>query len=217
VVIRLTSEANPAVGGRQRGRARDDTRDPEILAAAMAVLAEFGYDRFTMDAVAAAAKAGKATIYRRWPSKAELVVDAIGCAGPVQHGEPPDTGSLRGDLMALSAGRPAKNDLLQNRIMTGLVSALPHHPDLAAIVQERLLAPRLAVLRRLFERAVARGEIPPERDLDMLVLVGPALVFHRLMVQTAPIDEDFLTRLTDQVIVPLALAPATRPDPKDGP
>jgi hypothetical protein len=119
--------------------------------------------------------------------------------------------------MALSAGRPAKNDLLQNRIMTGLVSALPHHPDLAAIVQERLLAPRLAVLRRLFERAVARGEIPPERDLDMLVLVGPALVFHRLMVQTTPIDEDFLTRLTDQVIVPLALAPATRPDPKDGP
>jgi AcrR family transcriptional regulator len=170
-----------------------------------------------MDAVAAVAKAGKATIYRRWPSKAELVVDAIGCAGPVQHSEPPDTGSLRGDLMALSAGRPAKNDVLQNRIMTGLVSALPHHPDLAAIVQERLLAPRLAVLRRLFERAVARGEIPPERDLDMLVLVGPALVFHRLMVQTAPIDEDFLTRLTDQVIVPLALAPATRPDPKDGP
>src|SRR5689334_11946810 len=91
---------------RARGRSRDDSRDPQILQATAQLLAEVGYDRLTMDAVAARAHAGKATLYRRWSSKGELVVDALGCAA---HGETPeaapDTGSLRGDLEALVKAR----------------------------------------------------------------------------------------------------------------
>src|ERR1700730_6730586 len=88
---------------RRRG---EESRDPESLRAALDVLAETGYERMTMDAVAARARTGKATIYRRWASKAQLVVDAIASAGHMgvttQRASLPDTGSLRGDLLALA-------------------------------------------------------------------------------------------------------------------
>ena len=85
------------------GRKRDHTRDPEILDAALDVLAETGYDGMTIDMVAARAKAGKATLYRRWASKSELVLDAVACmkSSDVDLASPPDTGTLRGDLVAL--------------------------------------------------------------------------------------------------------------------
>src|SRR3954467_7617569 len=85
------------------GRKRDHTRDTEILQAAIDVLAETGYDRMTVDMVAARAKAGKATVYRRWASKAELVVDAVACMKKVdvESTALPDTGTLRGDLVAM--------------------------------------------------------------------------------------------------------------------
>src|SRR6186713_2049587 len=95
-----SATAEPAL---RPGRKRDHSRDPEILDAALAVLAETGYDGMTIDMVAARAKAGKATIYRRWPSKAELVIDAVACMKG-NHFDPanlPDTGTLRGDLIAL--------------------------------------------------------------------------------------------------------------------
>src|ERR1700710_1308083 len=83
------------------GRKRDHSRDPEILQAALDVLAENGYDGMTIDMVAARAKAGKATLYRRWPSKGHLVVDAIACMkrSDAALAALPDTGTLRGDLV----------------------------------------------------------------------------------------------------------------------
>ena len=85
------------------GRKRDHTRDPEILDAALEVLAETGYDGMTIDMVAARAKAGKATLYRRWSSKGELVIDAVACMkkGDLDYSQLPDTGTLRGDLIAM--------------------------------------------------------------------------------------------------------------------
>src|SRR3954452_15398565 len=88
---------------RKLGRRRDHTRDAEILDAALDVLAETGYDGMTVDMVAARAKAGKATLYRRWPSKPDLVLDAVACmkANDVDLTALPDTGTLRGDLVAM--------------------------------------------------------------------------------------------------------------------
>src|SRR6187402_3084695 len=85
------------------GRKRDHTRDPAILDAALDVLAEAGYDGMTVDMVAARAKAGKATLYRRWPSKSELVLDALACMKRVETDPEklPNTGTLRGDLIAM--------------------------------------------------------------------------------------------------------------------
>jgi AcrR family transcriptional regulator len=192
---------------RKRGRKRDDTLDGHILDAAIEVLARDGYEHMTMDAVATAARAGKGAIYRRWPSKAQLVVDAIAHTSAVEVPLPPDTGSLRGDLHALLDGRPKPKDARLMRVMAGLVAVLPLHPDLAAIAREQLAEPRRLVQRSLFERAVARGEIPPGRDLDSLSYVMPALVFHRQMVLGEPVDQAFLSHLIDQVLLPLATAP----------
>jgi AcrR family transcriptional regulator len=191
---------------RKRGRKRDEALDQHILEAAIDVLARDGYEHMTMDAVATTARAGKGAIYRRWPSKAQLVVDAIAHTSSGDIPEPADTGSLRGDLHALVEGRPKKADARMLRVMAGLVAALPLHPDLAAMAREQLIEPRRLRQRAVLERAVARGEIPSGRDLDSLSHVIPALVFHRQMVLGEPIDEDFLNHLIDQIVLPLATA-----------
>lgn len=191
---------------RKRGRKRDEALDQHILEAAIDVLARDGYEHMTMDAVATTARAGKGAIYRRWPSKAQLVVDALAYSSAVEMPEPPDTGSLRGDLHALIEARPKKADARMLRVMAGLVAALPLHPDFAAMARERLIEPRRLRQLAVLERAVARGEIPPGRDLESLSHVMPALVFHRQMVLGEPIDEAFLSHLIDHIVLPLATA-----------
>jgi AcrR family transcriptional regulator len=192
------------------GRRRDDSRDPEILSAALAVLTETGYERMTMDAVAARAKAGKATMYRRWPSKAELVVDAITSSAPMSAPSAiPDTGSLRGDLLALVGADSEEENARKLGVMVGLVAALPHHADLAGIVQEQLVTPRAHLVRTVLERAVGRGEIAAGRDLDTLALVGPAMTTYQLMIKNKPISQDFLVTLIDEVLLPMTMGRAT--------
>jgi AcrR family transcriptional regulator len=198
------------VGGiqprRALGRRRDESRDPEILRAALDVLTETGYERMTMDAVAARAKTGKATIYRRWASKAQLVVDAIASAGQtsITTANLPDTGSLRGDLLALTATGSRKENSKRWKMMAGLISALPHHPDLAAIVRDQLVAPRSALIRDLLERAVARGEIAPGRNLNTLAVVAPAITVYWLMIVNKPLDRAFYAVLIDEILLPMA-------------
>lgn len=189
-----------------RGRQRDKALDPEILRAALDVLTETGYERMTMDAVAARAKTGKATIYRRWASKAHLVVDAIATAGRIGNttANLPDTGSLRGDLRALAATSSRKENRTILEMMAGLISALPHHSDLAAIVRDQLIAPRTAQMRDVLERAAARGEITPGRNLDTLSLVAPAMTVYWLMIANKPIDKAFFAVLVDEILLPMA-------------
>jgi len=203
---RNTARTRRAGTGSRLGRRRDESRDPEIINAALEVLTETGYDRMTMDAVATRAKAGKATMYRRWPSKAELVVEAVTRAGRTAAGPEsiPDTGSLRGDLLALVDTESKKDDARKLQIMVGLISALPQHPDLAAIVQEQLVAPRTALVRTVLDRAAARGEISPERNFDMMALVGPAITTYRLMIMNEAISHDFLISMIDDVLLPMA-------------
>jgi hypothetical protein len=115
------------------GRKRDHTRDPEILAAALEVLAETGFDGMTIDMVATRAKAGKATLYRRWPSKNELVIDAVACMkqGDLDRAKLPDTGTLRGDLVAMIKPRSIEDGEKKMQIMAGLMSMLSTAPELA--------------------------------------------------------------------------------------
>jgi len=130
------------------GRKRDHTRDPEILEAALDVLAETGYDRMTVDMVAARAKAGKATVYRRWASKAELVVDAVACMKRVDVDSEtlPDTGTLRGDLIAMMKPHTIVDAEKKLRVMAGLVSMLAENPELTSA--QSPLAGVLAALTR---------------------------------------------------------------------
>jgi AcrR family transcriptional regulator len=188
------------------GRRRDHTRDPEILAAAIDVLAETGFDGMTIDMVAARAKAGKATLYRRWPSKAELVLDAVACmkATEVAPGALPDTGTLRGDLLASIKPRTIEEAAKKLQVMAGLVSMLSQTPELADAANAAIVEPRAALNRLLLQRAVDRGEISPDCDIDTLAILMPAMASFRTIVQRKPMDREFLVSLIDGVILPAA-------------
>jgi AcrR family transcriptional regulator len=188
-----------------RGRRLDASRDAALRDAALELLAEIGYDRLSIDAVAARARASKMTIYRRWSGKAELVIDAI--TSLRKPGEIPDTGTLRGDLEAMMRGSDSPDARFDAQLVLGLVTALARDPELRLVIREHLLGQGGIRLRRIFERAVARGEIPPDRNLDLLVSVFPALVIHRLLIFGELPDASFTTQVVNDLILPLATAP----------
>lgn len=185
------------------GRKRDHSRDPEILQAAIDVLAETGYDGMTIEMVAARAKAGKATLYRRWSSKSELVIDAIAC---MKRGASPDvlpdTGTLRGDLVAMIKPHSIEDNDKKLRVMAGIVSLLAHSPEMSAAVNSAIVEPRVEINRRLLQRAIDRGEISADCDIDELALISPSMVAYRTLILKQPVDRAFLVGLIDGVVLP---------------
>src|SRR4051794_37122300 len=163
------------VGVRQRPRV-EGGREDEILDATVAVVAELGYDRLTMDAVAAAAKASKATLYRRWSTKAELVIDALQRTGDALHVADPDTGHLRDDLVAVGCSKAGLNDANSLAVMASVITALHHDAEFGRAFHERILQPKIAASRRIYERAQQRGEIRADADLDLLSHVLGAVI-----------------------------------------
>lgn len=175
-----------------------------LCAAALKLLGEIGYDRLTVDKIAASAGAGKATIYRRWSGKAELVVDALSRKKAVESAA--NTGSLRGDLHALACRADAADRQLDTPVMIGLVSALPHDKELRDAFRERLIEPHVATLLDVFQRAQIRGEIAPGGDLHLVISLLPALVLHRLLIEGTAPDQAFIEQIIDDVILPLVYA-----------
>jgi AcrR family transcriptional regulator len=208
-----TAEVERARTTSKLGRKRDHTRDPEILDAAIDVLAETGFDGMTIDMVAARAKAGKATIYRRWPSKADLVLDAVACmkAGELDAEHLPDTGTLRGDLVAMIRPRSIEEGERKLRIMGGLFGMISSSPELADAVHAAIVEPRAAVNRLFLRRAIGRGEISPDCDVETLAVIAPAMAAFRLLIQKQPVDADFLVSLIDGVLLPAAGVDPHRP------
>ncbi len=188
---------------RQRPRV-EGGREEEILDATVAVVAELGYDRLTMDAVATAAKASKATLYRRWSTKAELVVDAISRAKGCPMPEDVDTGSLRGDLISMSCGDGGFTDEMPMSVIAGLITALHRDADLQKAFRERFLAPRLQLTHQVFARAVERGEIAPDVDVELLSTTLPAVIVHHAYVLGIGPTDDLILRVIDNVILPAA-------------
>lgn len=186
------------------GRRRDPTRDTEILEAAIDVLAEVGFDGMTIDMVAARAKAGKATVYRRWTSKSDLVIEAVSCMkGPVPElAELPDTGTLRGDLVAMVRPRTMEDNEKKTRVMAGILSLIAREPELADAARAAIAEPRARIHRLLLQRAIDRGEIAPVGDLDTLSLVVPAMVAYRMLLLHKPPDREFHLALIDGVLLP---------------
>ncbi|MEU4608327.1 TetR/AcrR family transcriptional regulator C-terminal ligand-binding domain-containing protein [Kribbella sp. NPDC023972] len=192
-----------SAGVRHRPRV-EGGREEEILDATVAVLAELGYDRLTMDAVATAAKASKATLYRRWTTKADLVVDAISRAKGCPMPEDVDTGSLRGDLISMSCGDGGFTDEMPMSVIAGLLTALHRDPELQRAFQELFLAPRIALTNRIYGRAVERGEIAPDVDVQLLSTTLPAVIIHHAYVLGVEPTDDLILRVIDNVILPAA-------------
>lgn len=188
----------PVVAGGSRGAPRESA----ICSAALELLVEVGYDRMSMDAVAHRARASKATIYRHWPGKRELVLDAIRTRGP-KVVVPPDTGSLRGDIVAALR---TINDGVGNEdlaLVAGVLRAMRSTPELADCLRAKVIEEKRAVGTTIVERAVARGEVAPDADPGIFHEVAPALVIFRVLVTGQPVDDEFLAHVADDVLVPL--------------
>jgi AcrR family transcriptional regulator len=178
-------------------------RERAILDVALDVLRESGYDKLTIDTVAARARASKATLYRRWPTKAALVADAVRQLGGDEPAVP-DTGSLRGDLLAMAQERQGGIlDPAQMNLVCGLSTALYRDAALGAALQERFLQPRRSCVQHVLERARARGEVADGVDLDLVGQIVPAVIMFRLSM--GHLEEPFdalVLRIVDQVVLP---------------
>jgi AcrR family transcriptional regulator len=190
--------------GTTRPRVEGD-RESEILVAALEVLGEVGYDRLTMDAVAQRAKASKATLYRRWSSKAALIIDAMHHGHHKDHhAEAADTGSLRGDLIATFCATGGLTDKQEVDGFAAILTAITIDPEFATMFRRDVLAPKIAANRAIFERARERGEIGADVDLDLLVPALPGIVLNRFFAEGEPPTPDVVVRVIDQIILPAA-------------
>lgn len=196
VTSRGSAAQRPA---RTIGRPRDPTRDAAIRAAALRVLADVGYHDFTMDAVAVTAGVGKATIYRRWAGRRELLMDVIQSLGAKRLDEP-DTGSLRDDLIALlgslieslagpdgAANRTLLYVLIDDSVLAEAYRAGPPQRWAEAVTTT-------------VDRAVARGDVPPGAGSSLGLEAGPAILIRRWLLGEQPVDA---TAVVDGVMLPL--------------
>jgi len=182
----------------------EGVREAEILEAALYVLGDVGYDRFTMDAVALRAKASKATLCRRWNGKVSLVIDALHHGH--QHGAPeqPDTGSLREDLIATFCGAGGLTDKPEVDTFGAILTAITRDADFAEAFRREVLAPKLAGSVAIFERAKARGEIREDVDIELLAPALAGIVLHRFFIVGEAPTKDLITDVIDQIILPAA-------------
>ncbi|OIN82662.1 TetR/AcrR family transcriptional regulator [Mycobacterium malmoense] len=194
---------------RQRTDGRlDRSRDPAILNAALAVLAEHGYDATNMNDIAARAGVGKAAIYRRWSSKAALITDALVYWRPdLLTNEAPDTGSLATDLDAV-VERAKRNDdgLVTNDLVLRVALEAAHDPELAAALEDLMLFRGRRLLATILARAADRGEISATRDWSLVSDVILAMSLLRV-VGGQTVDADFVRQVIDTLILPAVRTP----------
>jgi AcrR family transcriptional regulator len=201
----VTTRGSAAAGGAGR-RARQRRRGEELYAAifeaTLAELAEAGYSRLAMERIAARAGASKMSLYKRWPNRAELVVAAL----QHQHVEPepaPDTGNLRDDVLTLLRRAAILLDGVFGAAVRGLMAETLTDPDRTATLRPNMFAGRDRLMRQVLDRAVARGEIRPAAVTPQLIGLAPALVDHHFLIHGAPIPDDVLTGIVDNVLLPL--------------
>ncbi|BEK97785.1 TetR/AcrR family transcriptional regulator [Nocardia seriolae] len=189
-----------------RGQERVDA----ILAATLDLVAESGYPALTTDAVAARAGASKATIYRRWRNKAELLRTALDAYDAQHLAAMPDTGTLRGDLVAVLESLRAKSSERFTAMVGGLMVAMRHDPQLAAALREHLDNEELSPFHDALDRAIARGDLPADTDTELIHDVAEAMIMRRAQLG-APFDDAFITRLVDHVLLVLLDRRGTTP------
>ncbi|MCQ4079051.1 TetR/AcrR family transcriptional regulator [Streptomyces sp. RB6PN25] len=203
---------------RRNPRRRGEALEHAILTAVLEELAEVGYAGLTMERVAVRARTGKATLYRRWPGRAELVVDAC-AAHRLSDADLPDTGALRTDVIAALRQLSARLTTSHGDILRGLLTEIMHNPEFARLVRERVHTAGPGPIHGLLQRAVRRGEIEPWVPASRRATVAVDLLRNHYLLHGAPIPEDVITEIVDDVYLPLLLAPPGTPaaPPSNGP
>ncbi|MEV4253516.1 TetR/AcrR family transcriptional regulator [Spirillospora sp. NPDC049652] len=184
-------------GQRGPGRPRSEAARRAILDAAMGELQERGYAALTMQGIAARAGVGKQTVYRWWPSKAEVALEAMAEMAE-EVVAVPDEGSLQADLDAFLAATFHQRG--QRPALVGLMAQALLDPAFATQFRDRFLLVRRGVFGAILERAAARGEVAPDADLDLLMDVVYGVLWYRLMLDHAPLDEELGRRLSRLVV-----------------
>jgi AcrR family transcriptional regulator len=186
-----------------KGRRLDPERNRAISAALIEVLAEVGYRGLTMDEVAMAAGVGKAAIYRRWPSKTDLLVSYLDGALTADDVVVPDAGTLREDLLRLLTAVCAYLSGPVGSANRALVSALHEEPVLREAFQRGPLKRWYGLFEEVLERAERRGEIPPGASSSVAAETGRAILVHRWLITREPLDEELVRAVVDDVMLPL--------------
>jgi AcrR family transcriptional regulator len=187
-------------GGAPRGRPRSPEADRAILVATVDLLAEKRLGAISIEEIAARAGVGKATIYRRWPSKGMLALDAFvasfAAAQPV-----PDTGTLRSDLLAaLRAWVRAVTATPMGSVLAGLIGEAQHDPSLRAAWRDRVIEPLRRRHRIMLDRAVERGEISPSVDQEVVLDLFFGSAQHRLLLGHLPLDDVFVVNVVNVIL-----------------
>jgi AcrR family transcriptional regulator len=184
---------------RRPGRPRRVEVDEAILAAAVRLLAEHGYGGVTMEGVASEAGVGKATLYRRWPSKTDLILDAIRSLKPdIGH---PDTGSTRQDLIEITSGAISwRADTELTEVVAAVMAELPRNDELAAVYRSRFLAPRRQETMKVLHRGIERGDIDPDTDVELVLDLLIGAVFYRGLLSGGRLDAEIAELVVDTIL-----------------
>ncbi|MCH0540169.1 TetR/AcrR family transcriptional regulator [Streptomyces sp. MUM 203J] len=177
-------------------------RESELYEAVIDLLAEVGYDGLTMDAVAARTHSSKATLYRQWGSKPQLVAQSLRNHKPVRI-EEIDTGTLRGDFREMISRTDDCEMARDSAMMRGLAHAIDSNPELLQALRELLIEPEMTGLGQMLRRAVERGEVRadnPALDLVPHMMVGAFVT--RPIIEDRPCDQAFLNAYVDAVVLP---------------
>src|SRR4051812_10852971 len=182
-----------------RGRPRSDRSRDAILQAARELLDGRGLGGLSVDAIADRAGVSKATIYRWWPSKAAVVMDAF-LAGTSPQMPFPDTGSTREDLrrQIRSVIRLFNQDAT-SRPFVALIAGAQHDPELAAALRERFIASRRAAAREVFARGIERGQLRRDLDIEIAIDALYGALYYRLLVSGEPLRPRYADALLDQL------------------
>ncbi|MFN2560516.1 MAG: TetR/AcrR family transcriptional regulator [Jatrophihabitans sp.] len=189
---------------RKRGVALEDA----IREAAFAELTEVGYTAFSVEGVAARARTGKASIYRRWPTKQELVTDVL-CEmlpSPDQAGitvDLDDSVTTHQALLGVARAIAGVITSPSGAAMRAIKCEAMGDPELARLVDERFQAPRRAALLSLLRRGVQRGEVRPEAATQLVADVIPAVLSHRVILQREPLTQRDIIDIIEQIFIPL--------------
>jgi AcrR family transcriptional regulator len=190
--------------GRTAGRPRSERARTATLEAAGDLLGERGLTALSVDAIAARAGVSKATIYRWWPSKAAVVMDAfLERTGPQMPF--PDTGSTREDLRRqMRSVIRLFNDAATSRPFVALIAESQHDPVLAAALRERFIAARRAAATEAFARGIERGYLRADLDVDIAIDALYGALYYRLLVSGEPLTPRYADRLLEQFYPALA-------------
>lgn len=189
---------------RRAGRPPDETLTPGILEATLSELAEVGYERLSIAGVARRAGTAKTSVYRRWPNKDAMILDAVRLdLSRLAEAAREDAGSMRADLLANLRFMARSLDGGRADALAGLLHTMRSHPALGALLRAEMVQSGVGTIGRILARAVERGELRAVPESQLVLRLAPALLMQQLFLLDEPASERFLSGVVDEVLLPL--------------